>query len=261
MRNLLNTLLVRNKLLTIMGSIMLALAILLLVYLPFNETQVLGINSVIKPIKFCLSIWIYAWTLAYLLYYVENQKAVKRFSIIATIVMIYENGVIIVQALLGNLSHFNTTDQLGGGLYAIMGVMIVWVTFALLIITIRFILQKSYTIHPIYALSIKIGLLFFVIFSFMGGYMSSINSHNIGGQIGEAGLPILNWSTLFGDLRVAHFFGLHSLQLIPIAGYFIAKKEKNISIAKVYVWLITILYFAWVSFTLFQALNGLPVWK
>lgn len=77
---ILNTLLARNKLLTIMGGIMLALAILLLFYLPFNETQVLGINSVIKPIKFCLSIWIYAWTLAYLLYYVENQKAVKDFQ-------------------------------------------------------------------------------------------------------------------------------------------------------------------------------------
>lgn len=175
--------------------------------------------------------------------------------------MIFENGVIIIQALLGNLSHFNTKDQFGGILYAIMGVMIVWVTFALFIIAIRFIIQKTYTIHPVFALSIKIGLIFFVIFSFMGGYMSALNSHNIGGQIGEAGLPILNWSTLFGDLRVAHFFGLHSLQLLPIAGYYLSKKESNISIGKVYIWLISLLYFAWVNFTLIQALNSLPLWE
>ena len=48
--------------------------------------------------------------------------------------------------------------------------------------------------------------------------MSVINSHNIGGKIGETGLPLLNWSTLNGDLRVAHFFGIHSLQIIPILG-------------------------------------------
>ncbi len=261
MRKIVDQIFIRNRLLAIMGSIMLALAVLMALYLPFNKTQVLGINSLIKPIKFCISIWIYAWTLAYLLYYVNNKAAVRRFSIIATIVMVFENGVIIFQAFRGQLSHFNQQDLVGGILYGIMGLMIVWVTFATLIIAIRFIRQKTYSIPPIFALSIKIGLVFFVIFSFMGGYMSSINSHNIGGPIGEAGLPILNWSTLFGDLRVAHFFGLHSLQLIPLFGYFISKKEPNFAVGKVYIWLFAILYISWISYTLLQALNGEPLIK
>ena len=57
--------------------------------------------------------------------------------------------------------------------------------------------------------------------------MSVINSHNIGGKIGETGLPLLNWSTLNGDLRVAHFFGIHSLQIIPILGYYTSKRITN----------------------------------
>ena len=139
--------------------------------------------------------------------------------------------------------------------------MIVWVTIATLIMTIRFIRQKTYAISTPFALSIKIGLILFVIFSFFGGYMSSINSHNVGGQIGEAGLLLLNWSTLFGDLRVAHFFGIHSLQIIPMFGYFISKRQPNDASANQSIWLFSIVYFVFVCFTMWQALMGMAFVK
>jgi hypothetical protein len=248
----------RNKLLAIAGSINLILAILLVFYAPFNNMEVLGLNSMIKPIKFLLSLWIYFWTMAYLLFYLENQVAVARFSMLAVLVMFYENGVIVVQAFRGKLSHFNQSELVGGILYGIMGVLIVTVTLATALITIRFIRQKTYSISPEFALSIKIGLVFFIIFSFMGGYMSAINSHNIGGNIGQEGLPLLNWSTLFGDLRVAHFFGIHSLQLIPLFGYFIDNKEYSKSSKTTLIWLFAMLYFAFISFTLWQAVQAKP---
>jgi hypothetical protein len=64
--------------------------------------------------------------MAYLLFYVNNQIRVKWYSILATVVMSYENGVITIQAFRGKLSHFNQTELLGGILYGIMGVLIVW---------------------------------------------------------------------------------------------------------------------------------------
>jgi hypothetical protein len=241
-----------------LGLLFLIIAIGLGLFAFINEIKVLGINSMIKPIKFCLSTWIFAWTMAYLLHYVNNQNRVKWYSILTTIIFLFENGVIIFQAIRGQQSHFNTTDLLGGILYGLMGVLITWSTLATLTIALRFIFQKSYSIPAPFVLSIKIGLIFFVIFSFLGGYMSAINSHNVGGAIGKEGLPFFNWSTVFGDVRVAHFFGLHSLQIIPIAGYFINAMIPNVSKAKLYIWILAFSYFSFICFTMFQALQGKP---
>jgi hypothetical protein len=248
----------RNKTLAYMGFGFLILAIILSFYALINPVEVLGINSMFKPIKFCISTWVYAWTMAYLLFYVNNQKSVKWYSILASIVMIYENSVIIIQAIRGKMSHFNQSELVGGILYALMGVMIVWLTTATLVVAIRFISQKTYSISSSYALSIKIGLIMFVVFSFLGGYMSVINSHNIGGEMGLSGLPLLNWSTIFGDIRVAHFFGIHSLQLIPILGFVVSARFSNQSQAKMIIWGASIIYFIFISYTFYQAINGLP---
>lgn len=256
--NLFKILLKRNKILTYSGSLFLVAAIILGIYSSMNSVSVLGINSMFKPIKFTLSTWIYSWTLAYLLFYVNNQQKVKWFSYLSVFVMLFENSVIIVQALKGKLSHFNQLELVGGILYALMGVLIVWLTTATLFLSIRFITQKTYSITPAFTLSIKIGLIIFVIFSFFGGYMSVLNTHHVGGEMGKSGLPFLNWSTLYGDLRVAHFFGIHSLQIIPLAGWIITDKIKEENKAKKMVWLISFLYFLFISALAVQSILGLP---
>jgi hypothetical protein len=248
----------RNAPMTKMGTAFLILAVVLGLWAPFNNIEVLGINAMIKPLKFALSIWIYAWTMAYLLHYVNDQKKVAKYTLLAILTMVYEQGVITIQAFRGKLSHFNQTEIVGGIVYSIMGVMIVWLTTATLVLSIRFIKQKTHKIPETFALSNKIGLVMFVIFSFFGGYMSGINSHNVGGEIGGEGLTLLNWSTLFGDLRVAHFFGIHSLQLIPFVGYWVSQIAGNQLKAKRWVWVFSGVYFFFVVFTMVQALAEEP---
>ena len=82
--------------------------------------------------------------------------------------------------------------------------------------------------------------------------MLSILRHTVGAPDGGPGLPVTNWSSEHGDLRIAHFLGIHSLQVLPLMGYYIAKSKKQIMI-------LSSVYFFVVIALLVQALAGIPL--
>jgi hypothetical protein len=243
-----------------LGLIAFACFLLLTFYYPFNYIKVLGINSVVKPIKFALSIWIYSWTMALILHYVKDIRKVKVYSWVAVICMGFEQAAITLQALRGTISHFNKENTFGIILFSLMGVFILTITLWTAYITYIFIKQKTYYLHPAIVLSIKIGLIYFVVFSLFGGYISGLQGHTVGSVDGGKGLLFINWSTSFGDLRVAHFFGIHSLQIIPLFAIAINKFFKAISVRKA-VWVFSICYFLYVIFVMVQAIIGMPFIK
>ncbi len=252
--------LLKNKVLFWLGSVHLLIFIVLFVYSFFNDVTVLGINAMIKPMKFALSIWMYSWTMALILNYVTNNSKVKIYSWVALVCMSFEQIAITFQALRGELSHFNNSNAFGIILFTLMGIFILTITLWSAYITYIFIQQKKYKLPLPVILSIKIGLVYFVVFSLFGGYISSLQGHTVSAKDGGEGLLFLNWSTFFGDLRVAHFFGIHSLQLIPLFAIVTSKYFDN-SKSIVAVKSFSFIYLLLILVTLVQALLRFPFLK
>lgn len=242
----------RNATMFWYGILNLVAAIICIILWQTTTIEVNGINAYIKPLKFFISIAIFCFTVGWLFHHLNMPRKISAYNIMAVIVFTFESVVITWQAANGRLSHFNVTTPLYGILFSLMGVAIVLLTIWTAYIGYLFFRKKDWTIPMSYVWGIRLGILFFVVFAFEGGMMAQSLKHTVGGDDGGKGLPLVNWSRDHGDLRIAHFFGMHTLQIFPLFGYFIAKSSKAvIAFALVYAGLVTVV--------LVQALMGMAL--
>jgi hypothetical protein len=85
-----------------------------------------------------------------------------------------------------------------------------------------------------------------------------MGSHSVGETDETKRLPLTSWAKTGGDLRIAHFIGLHALQILPLIGFLFRKLRINYNSGKWLIILIALSYLGLVLFTLIQALNGIP---
>jgi hypothetical protein len=64
--------------------------------------------------------------------------------------------------------------------------------------------------------AIRASMIIFLVGNAVGGYMLARGSHTVGAVDGGPGLPFVNWSTIGGDLRIAHFIAIHAIQIVPL---------------------------------------------
>ena len=81
----------------------------------------------------------------------------------------------------------------------------------------------------------------------------------MGAPDGGPGLPGTGWSREHGDIRVAHFLGLHALQILSLAALLFARLGWQDTRRVRMVWAISASYVSLFALLLWQALQGQSV--
>jgi hypothetical protein len=195
-----------------------------------------------------------AWFIAYLPEHF--LKTVVSWTIITT--MTIEMVCIVTQASRGVLSHFNVQTPADGAVFALMGIAIGINTVAMGVVVWLFFQELSVSLPAGYLWAIRLSLIIFIVASLQGYLMGGRLQHSVGAPDGTLGLPFLNWSRSVGDLRVAHFVGLHAIQVLPLLGFFVSQLFSPPQAVGVVV-LLSGIYGAVCVVALLQALAGLPL--
>jgi hypothetical protein len=227
-----------------------------------DDRTLAGISVWIKPLKFWISGGIYILTLGFFM--TKYPYSTKKKNIINNIVswtLLLEVGIIFYQATRGVRSHYNQESLFDGLLFAAMGILIAINVVIMALLAFDAARLKLKVAKPI-QIGILIGWIVIIIGSWVGGQMISQMGHNVGIADGGEGLPIVNWSTVAGDLRIAHFFGLHGIQIIPLFAWMLVKKWNTTTRKKVIVVIIFgLLFAAWIAYMFYQAKQGIPLIK
>ncbi|MBL8056215.1 MAG: hypothetical protein JNK29_05925 [Anaerolineales bacterium] len=196
-----------------------------------------GAPAWVKPMKFAISTAVYSLTLVWMLGYVQGrQRLVAAAGTVTALGFVIELVLIVLQVGRGVRSHFNFSTPLDGAIFSVMGatIVVVWLMNAL---AAGLVLRQKFA-DPAFAWSLRLGLLVTLYGAAVAFLMTSptpvqlqalqagtapafIGAHSVGVPDGGAGLPFLGWSTTGGDLRIAHFVGLHALQIVPLLGLLI----------------------------------------
>ena len=235
-----------------------------LVAMYFEQRTFNGINVWIKPLKFQISTAIHLITLyvvtALMTDAARRKKTLVGLIWLSAIASLFEIIIISLRASQATASHYNYDTPMDGLIYALMGIGAVSMLLPALYLGVKFFRDTSgfeggaglrFGIAQGFTAAFVLTLLF-------AGYMSSSGSHWTSGQSTDAGgVWLLGWSQTGGDLRPAHFFALHMMQVLPMAGMFGDSLFKgDVRRAKWLVWAALILMAAASISTFAQALNG-----
>ncbi|MBC7986508.1 MAG: hypothetical protein H7X93_07540 [Sphingomonadaceae bacterium] len=195
------------------------------------DARLIGDVSVwLKPTKFFLSIAVFAGTMAWFFGAVRPERRASRLMR-ATVVMLiatasFELAWISWQGAHGQASHFNFDTPLTQIMYSLMGVAAVLLVGTTLPMAWEIARRPIAGIDPGYRLAVVLGLvLTFALGGSLGGYISANGGATVGAHASD--IPLFSWNRIGGDLRIAHFLGIHAQQAMPaLAGLLIMARVR-----------------------------------
>ena len=193
----------------------------------FDARELGGVSVWEKPLKFFISSAIFSSTFTWLSSFItKGSRWVKLAGLLIAISLAVELVLIAAMAALGTTSHFNVSTPTAIVIWSLMATFISIALFSTLFLSITILLQKQQELDlkltlVLGSLNTAVGMgLAYLMTSPTANQLASFQgiagAHAVGVSDGGPGLPFLGWSTVAGDLRVGHFFGLHSIQVAVI---------------------------------------------
>lgn len=203
---------------------MIACAVLLVPFWLFDPVEILGVSRWEKPMKFFISTGIFCITYSWLSAHISRwPRLVYWTGVIIAISFIIEMIGIAGAAALETTSHFNVSNPVSVAVWAIMATFVNIIFASTIVLSLLIVLerQKPMLMRVGLGLGSSITAVGMGIAFFMTGptaeqltnFQGIAGAHAVGVADGGPGLPLLGWSTIAGDLRVGHFFGLHAIQV------------------------------------------------
>jgi hypothetical protein len=196
-----------NRALTVFGLLMWAVMLPTLLAWGIDDRELRGVSVWAKPLKFMASIGLFALSTAWFIGLLpeDRRRGGSINTVTWTIVLAggFEIIYITLQAALGQASHFNFSSPLPISEYQ---PLLAW----------QIARHARDDLPPVWRNGVVAGLvLTFVLGAGAGGLLGSMQPPT------GSGLPGVGWHPS-GDLRPAHFLGMHAQQFFPLAGALMA---------------------------------------
>lgn len=215
----------RNRPLALYGLALLMLALAgATLQIVDARTLASGVNVWVKPVKFLVSISVFALTAAWFFGYIRPERRRALLPRLAVVMLIFAGTLELLwigwQAANGLESHFNHDTPFYDLMYGLMGLFALILIGSTLPLAWEIGRRPAAGLRPDFVAAVVIGLLLTVLLGGgLGGYMSAQPGHAVGATGGH--VPLFGWNRSGGDLRIAHFLGIHSQQAIPILAFLI----------------------------------------
>jgi hypothetical protein len=227
--------------LTVLGFIMAADLVFCMLGLVIDRRVITGAPAWLKPAKFAVSTMVACWSFAFCMASTTIWPRITRsLDAVLAVGLFIEIALIDMQAARGTSSHFNFATHLDGVVFAVMGLSIACIWLSMLLLTV--VLFRQPFAGSAWGWSLRLGMARALVGTGSGALMTVPNSqqlaaahargrlpiagaHTVGAPDGGRGLPITGWSADHGDLRIAHFLGMHGLQVLPLLAWWIDRRR------------------------------------
>jgi hypothetical protein len=234
---------------------MAALAVVCIGALIFDDRVLLGAPLWLKPLKFAVSLAVYAFTLSWMLSLPQRaHRWTWSLATLIAVIMFVDVGVVTIQAARGTLSHFNNADYPLNQVMQTMFVLSIPVMFlANVVIAVILSFQRLGDRATTWAIRRA------QVLDAAGHVVPVGGGHSVGVPDGGPGVPLTAWSTTGGDLRIPHFVGMHGIQMMLLVALALAHLVANERVRLRLVLLAAAGYAGLVALVTWQALRGEPL--